>query len=112
MRPAIVRLGGHDFAGSERYPVTYHIRACPKCYGVLYWAKKGQREITCTQCGVVLHIQDYQGPIGYIRHMIRTLPVSRETVLYALYALCQVLDYRLHLRKLLLYVFIRAVSYL
>ena len=112
MRNTIVRLGDHDMAGSQRYPVTYRIRACPKCYGVLYWSKKGQHEITCRQCSTTLYVRDYSGPIGYIRHMLRVLPLSRETILYALWAVCQVLDYRLHLRKILLYLFIRGVSYL
>jgi ribosomal protein S27E len=112
MRPTIVRLGDHDMAGSRDYPVTYRIRACPKCYGVLFWKSKGQTKIRCEQCDTTIYIRDYGGPINYIRHMLRTIPLSRETVLYALYAVCQVLDQRLRLRKILLYMFIRGVSYL
>ena len=108
----IQALGNHDIAGSLKYPTTYKIRACPRCYGVLDWCKKGQKVVTCTNCNTTIYVQNYAGPLDYIRQKIQAHPFSRETVILALYAVVQVLDYRLHLRKLLLMLFIRGLSHL
>ena len=105
-------LGTHDLAGSITHPTTYRIRSCPKCYGVLYWMNKRQTSETCDNCGTVVLMLDYAGPVDYARGMIRNWPFAWVNALFALYALAQVLDYRLHLRKRLLFAFIRGLSYL
>jgi ribosomal protein S27E len=107
----IKRLGSHDMAGSKYYPTTYRILSCPRCYGVLYWYKKGQTEVTCDNCETTVSMIEYGGPLGYTKHMILKKLVSWQALLFAIYAVLQVLDHRLHFRKLLLYTYIKVLSY-
>jgi hypothetical protein len=108
----ITRLGDLDIAGSERHPVTFRVISCPRCYGVLYWTKKYQESTQCEQCGNIVYMNVFDGPIGYARHMIRSDLFSLQTLIFVVYALFQVIDYRLGLRKILLYLYIRGLSYL
>ena len=108
----IQQLGNHGMAGSKEYPTTYKIRACPKCYGVLYWMRKQQTKITCENCNTKVIMFPYKGPLDYTRYHIRKRLFCKKTIMLVLYGLCQVLDYRLKLRKLLLFAFIRGLSWL
>jgi len=105
-------LGTHNIAGSKEYPTTYKIRACPTCYGVLYWSRKDQTTIACENCGTEVIMVHFKSPIAYARHKIRERPLSLDSVLFAVYALVQLLDYKLHMRKMLLFTFIRGLSHL
>ena len=105
-------LGQHDMAGSRKYPATYRIRSCPKCYGVLYWSRRGQTEVTCEQCDTEIFMLGYKGPLGYTKHHILQNPLSWQALLLTIWSVLQVLDYRLQLRKLLLYTYIKVLSYL
>jgi hypothetical protein len=108
----ITRLGALDIAGSERHPVTFRVISCPRCYGVLYWTRRQQKSVRCEQCGNILYMNVFDGPIGYARHMIRSNLFSFQTLLFAVYALFQFIDYHLGLRKILLYLYVRGLSYL
>ena len=108
----IQHIGNHAMAGSEHFPTSYRIRACPKCYGVLYWNHRSQTTTTCNNCHATITILPFMGPVDYARQTIRTHPFSRETVLLAFYSFIQLLDHHLRLRKLPLFIFIRGLSYL
>lgn len=107
----IHRLGDIERAGSRQHPTTYQINSCPTCYGVIYWSRPRQTSIKCENCGALIYVLRYNSPIDYIRQKIVSIPLSRTTLLLALWALVQYLDHYLRLHKILLYLFIRGVSY-
>jgi hypothetical protein len=108
----IHRLGDVGRAGSKLHPTTYQINSCPTCYGVLYWLRPRQTVIKCDNCDTITYVRRYSSPIDYIRQKIVSIPLSSTTFLLALWALVQYVDHYLRLRKVLLYLFIRGVSYL
>ena len=103
-------LGYFGMAGSKEFPTTYKIKACPKCYAVLSWYSRTRT--TCDNCGTEILMLPYKGPLDYTRHMIRKRLLSWETLLFVVYGLVQVLDWKLRLRKLLLFAFVRGLSWL
>jgi len=105
-------IGTISRAGSKESPATYQIRACPSCYGVLPWRHPKQTKVHCFTCGEYTYMIRYEGPIGYAQEKIRSTPFSLQTILVALWALTQYLDHYLKLRKILLYLFMRVISYL
>jgi hypothetical protein len=105
-------LGSHGMAGSARYPTSYRIRACPKCYGMLFWTSSKQRESKCDNCGAVVYLQYHIGAVDYARLRIRSNPFSIEALLFAVFAFVQTADHYLKLRKMLLFTFIRGLSHL
>ena len=96
-------------AGSRQFPTTYKIKACPKCYAVLLWTEPTRT--TCDNCRTEITMLPFKGPLDYTRHKIRTKLLSLETLLFVVYGLVQVLDWKLRLRKLLLFAFIRGLSW-
>lgn len=103
-------LGNHGMAGSKDYPTSYKIKACPKCYAVLYW-RRSSTHVTCDNCETEIVMLPFKGPLDYVKYHVRKKLLSRTTFLLVAYGLIQIMDYKLKLRKLLLFAFIRGLSY-
>ena len=105
-------LGNHGMAGSKEHPTTYKIRACPRCYAVLYWSEKGQTQITCDNCNTQINMLHYTGPVAYAQEHIRTALFTMKTLTLILWVVLLTIDYRLRLNKLLSFLYLRIVSHL
>jgi len=107
----ISRLG-EDQTPPDRAP-TFRIKSCPRCYGVLKWYRDEQTEAKCENCGLVTKWRRYHDGhmFPYVRQHL-SFHHPAKTLVLILWALAQWIDHKFRLRRVLLYAFVKLLSWL